>query len=169
MKLERTQEWWLARVDLEDEQAVGAGLPARDPAQDPVHDEQPLATAPAVQPAVEETRIAFGRFVSLMRRRRALSIEKLAETAELDVGEIVSIEDDLHYTPEPRTVFRLAQTFDVPQQRLMQLAGLASANDARFRQEAVRFAARSESVQKLTKEENAALEAFVAVLSQRDG
>lgn len=164
MKIEHTQEWWLMQVDREGDQIVSAGLASRDPRQD----EQPQSVAPAVQSAAEETRIAFGRFVTLMRRQRALSIEKLAETAELDVGELVSIEDDLHYMPEPRTVFRLAQAFDVSQQRLMQLAGLASADDAHFRQEAVRFAARSESVQKLTDQEQAALEAFISVLSQRD-
>jgi hypothetical protein len=74
----------------------------------------------------------------------------------------------VHYVPEPRTVFKLAQTFEVSQRRLMQLAGLAAANDAGLRQEAVRFAARSEAVQKLTPEESSALEAFVAVLSEQD-
>ena len=48
----------------------------------------------------------------------------------------------------------------------MQLAGLAVANDDHFRQEAVRFAARSKSVEKLTREQKAALNAFVAVLSE---
>ena len=78
------------------------------------------------------------------------------------------IEDDLHYVPEPRTVFKLAETFEVSQQRLMQLAGLAAANDAGLRQEAVRFAARSEAVHKLTPEESSALEVFVAVLSEQE-
>ena len=82
--------------------------------------------------------------------------------------ELLVIEDDVHYVPELRTVFKLAQTFEVSQQRLMQLAGLATANDVGLRQEAVRFAARSESVQKLTPEESSALEVFVAVLSEQE-
>jgi HTH-type transcriptional regulator, competence development regulator len=164
MKLERTQEWWLERVDREQDHSVGAGFPAHDP----ILQSQPATVGTTSQPGTEETRIAFGRFVNLMRRQRAMSIEKLAETADLELGELVSIEDDLHFTPEPRAVFRLAHAFGVPQQRLMQLAGLASARDERFRQEAVRFAARSESLQKLSREENAALEAFIAVLSQRE-
>ena len=162
MKIERSKEWWMARARREGDAAVGAGLLAFDP----VPDERPTTTAQVV--AAEETRIAFGKFVNLMRRRRGLSMERLAEVAELDASELLVIENEVHYVPEPRTVFKLAQTFEVSQRRLMQLAGLAAANDAGLRQEAVRFAARSEAVQKLTPEENSALEAFVAVLSEQD-
>lgn len=161
MKLERSKEWWMARARREGDAVIGAGLLAFDP----VPEERPAATLPA---AVEETRIAFGRFVNLMRRRRGLSMEQLAQVADLDASELLVIEDDLHYVPEPRTVFKLATTFEVSQQRLMQLAGLAAANDAGFRQEAVRFAARSEAVHKLTREESSALEAFVAILSEQE-
>ena len=95
-------------------------------------------------------------------------MEQLAERADLEPSELLVIEDDVHYVPGPRTVYKLAETFEVPQQRLMQLAGLAASNDAGLAREAVRFAARSESIEKLTAEESAALEAFVAVLSERD-
>ena len=95
-------------------------------------------------------------------------MEQLADAAEVDASELLVIEDDLHHVPEPRTIYKLAQTFEVSQRRLMQLAGLTAVNDAGLRQEAVRFAARSESVQKLTPEESSALEAFVAVLSEQE-
>jgi HTH-type transcriptional regulator, competence development regulator len=157
MRLERSKEWWLSRARREGGGAVSAGMLAFDPGP-----EERAASGP------DETRIAFGRFVNLMRRRRGLSLEKLAEEADLDASELLIIEQSSSYVPEPRTVFRLAQTFDVPQRSLMELAGLAVANDTGLRQEAVRFAARSESVQKLTSEESSALEAFVAVLSQQE-
>ncbi|HEV2160450.1 helix-turn-helix transcriptional regulator [Bradyrhizobium sp.] len=162
MKIERSKEWWMARARREGDAAVGAGLLAFDPAPD----ERPATIAQTA--AAEETRIAFGKFVNLMRRRRGLSMERLAEVAELDASELLVIENEVHYVPEPRTIFKLAQTFEVSQRRLMQLAGLAAANDAGLRQEAVRFAARSEAMHKLTPEENSALEAFVAVLSEQD-
>jgi transcriptional regulator with XRE-family HTH domain len=161
MKLERSKEWWMARARREGDAVIGAGLLAFDPAPD----ERPSGAQTAI---VEETRIAFGKFVNLMRRRRGFSMEQLAQAADLDASELLVIEDDVHYVPEPRTVFKLAETFEVSQRRLMQLAGLAAANDAGFRQEAVRFAARSEAVQKLTPEESSALEAFVAVLSEQE-
>lgn len=161
MKLERSKEWWMARARREGDAVIGAGLLALDPKPDE-------RTVSSHATAGEETRIAFGKFVNLMRRRRGYSMEELAQAADLDASELLVIEDDVHYIPEPRTVFKLAQTFEVSQQRLMQLAGLVVANDAGFRQEAVRFAARSEAVQKLTPEESSALEAFVAVLSERE-
>jgi HTH-type transcriptional regulator, competence development regulator len=161
MRLERSKDWWMTRARREGDSAVGAGLLAFDPAPE----ERP-STAQDV--LADETRIAFGHFVNLMRRRRGYTMEQLAEAADLDPSELLVIEHHMHYVPEPRTVFRLAQTFEVSQRRLMQLAGLAIANDAGFRQEAVRFAARSESVQKLTPEETSALEAFVAILSEQD-
>lgn len=156
MRIERTKEWWLAKAHREGNAEVGAGML--------VHDTEHTAEQVA---CVEEVRIAFGRFVKLKRRDQRLSIEKLAEQAELDLGELISIEDDIHYTPDARTVYQLALAFNVPQKRLMQLAGLAVANDPVLRQEAVRFAARSESMQKLTPEESKALENFVVTLGQQ--
>jgi transcriptional regulator with XRE-family HTH domain len=151
----------MARARREGDAVIGAGLLAFYPALD----ERASGAQTAV---IEEPRIAFGKFVNLMRRRRGFSMEQLAQATDLDASELLVIEDDLHYVPEPRTVFKLAETFEVSQRRLMQLAGLAAANDAGFRQEAVRFAARSEAVQKLTPEESSALEAFVAVLSEQE-
>ncbi len=159
MKLERSKEWWLARARCEGETVPGAGPLAFDP----VPDER---SAAAVVP--EENRIAFGKFVNMMRRRQGLSIEQFADASDLDARELLVIEDDLHYVPPPRTVFKLAQIFKVPQPRLMQLAGLTVANDQGLSDEAVRFAARSEAVQRLSREESAALEAFVAVLSKQE-
>jgi len=158
MKIERSKEWWLGRARREGDGFIGAGMMAFDPA--------PEERTPAS--GADEGRIAFGKFVNLMRRRQGLSMEKLAEEADLDASELLVIEESAAYVPDPRTVYRLAQTFKVPQQRLMQLAGLTVANDAGLRREAVRFAARSESVQKLTPEESSALEAFVAILSEQE-
>lgn len=161
MKLERNREWWLNRSRREGDAPVGAGLLAHGPALD----ERPTLTAAA---PTEETRIAFGIFVNLMRRRLKLTMERLAQIADIDPKELLVIEDDVHYIPEPRTIYKLAVTFNIPQRGLMQLAGLSAANDDIFRQEAVRFAARSEAVHNLTPEQNAALEAFVAVLSEQE-
>jgi transcriptional regulator with XRE-family HTH domain len=159
MKMNVPKEWFEESARLERDSAVGAGAPAflcqAAPAQT-----DPAATA-------LELRVAFGRFVGLMRRNLGVSVEQLAKDADVDVGELVTIETDVRYIPEPMTVFNLAKTFGTPEKSLMQLAGLAVLKDRRFVQEAVRFAAKSESIAKLTPEEQAALESFVAVLNTR--
>lgn len=155
MNLERSKEWWLAKADIEGKGAVvAAGKSARDPVPDS-----------AVEDSVQ-SHVAFSRFVSLARRKLALTIEEFAEKANLDTSEVLAIEDDIHYVAKPRAVYRLAEFLDVPQPSLIQLAGLSAANDTGLGEEAVRFAARSESVERLTDEELAAFEAFIAVLSK---
>ena len=81
--------------------------------------------------------------------------------------DLVEIESDPHPKPEPRTVYQLADYFNVPRSSLLQVAGLTELKDTRLFDEAVRFAARSEPMTTLTPEEGAALESFVAALSEQ--
>ncbi len=158
MKIEITKEWCLRMAEIEANAEIGAGLYALDPVFDG-------ETMP-VNEINEEPSIAFGRFVRLMRRDRGLTLEKLAEDADVEVAELVEIEDDAHRKPELRTVYQLANYFKLPRNNLLQVAGLTIPRNDRLVNEAVRFAARSESVVVLTPEERSALEAFVAVLSE---
>jgi len=147
-----------------------AQLEAEDPSNFEVGASPIASEEYAEETAVEQSAvsgIAFGRFVRLMRRKQRLSVEKLAEDAGIDVIELVEIEGDARHSPEPRTVYQLAEKFNVPMQSLMQLAGLSKPKDVRFVNEAIRFAARSEPVDDLNEEERAALEALVSVLSER--
>jgi transcriptional regulator with XRE-family HTH domain len=159
MKIEITKEWCLRMAQLEADAEIGAGLLAIDPVFE--------GDTALGREEHEETNIAFGRLVNLMRRQRGLSLEKLAEDTDVDVAELVEIEDDARHRPALRTVYQLAHYFHVPQGKLQQIAGLTAPRDARLLDEAVRFAARSETVTALTPEESAALEAFVAVLSEQ--
>lgn len=159
MEFERSDEWYWAQAKLERDHFVSAG-PAKFPAS-----EKPGLVTTEVE--VKETLLAFSKFVNQMRRSKGFSVEKLAEEADLDPGELLVIEHGLTQSPEPRVVYQLAKAFDVSQKRLMQLAGHSIQKDASLTEQAVRFAARSESVQKLSKDEKAALEEFVAVLSER--
>lgn len=158
MKIEITKEWCLRMAEIEANAEIGAGLYALDPVFDG-------ETMPA-NASSEEPSIAFGRFVRLMRRDKGLTLEKLAEDTDVEIAELVEIEEDTHHKPELRTVYQLANYFKVPRGNLLQVAGLTAPRDNRLVDEAVRFAARSESVAVLTPEERAALEAFVAVLSE---
>jgi transcriptional regulator with XRE-family HTH domain len=105
----------------------------------------------------------FARLIELARRKKSLSVEQLAEQANVDLSEIVEIERGDSIVPEVRTVFQLATVLDLPQERLMEVAGLAAPRPE-VSHAALRFAARSESTAKLTPAESDALEEFVKVL-----
>jgi transcriptional regulator with XRE-family HTH domain len=157
MNEKKSKAWWLARAKMEQDAPLTVGL---------VHDEA-LSDAPAQRGVEQESaRLALGKLVNLLRRNQGLSINQLSELASVDVSELLLIEESVDHVPSPRTVYQLSRQFDVPQLSLMELAGLA-ANDIGLKQEAVRFAASSESFHELNSDERAALAAFIAVLSQR--
>lgn len=160
MKITLTREWCLRMAQLEGDagNVIGAGLLAIDPVFD--NESFPVQSS-------EEPTVAFRRFVQLARRSRGLTVEKLAEKADVEVVELVSIEEDGHYKADLRTVYQLANFFGVERANLLQVAGLTAPKDTYIASEAVRFAARSEPVAALTAEERSALEAFVSVLSER--
>lgn len=161
MKLALTREWFERRASLEGDTEVGAGMLARDPSPEEAAARSPTETD-------LETRFAFGSLVEAMRRKGGLTMEKLAEKANVDVAEIRNIERDAHYRAEPRTVYQLASTFGLPNKALLQLSGNAAARDSHMHEHAMRFAARSgESVQSLSKDEKRALEEFIAYLAKQ--
>lgn len=122
--------------------------------------------APATAtPQASAMRAALAALVTLWRREQGLSPEALAQRADVDVAEIVSVERAEPVALAPRSVWKLAGTMGVPAERLMVLAGLATSSDSGFQQNAVRFAAKSESIQRLSPEDKRALNEFVKLLA----
>lgn len=158
MRLDISREWCAHMAHLEGDNEIGAGIVARDPAFD-----GEVVTAEST----EGVGVAFGRFVKLMRRSKKLSVEKLAEQADIDLAELINLEENAQYLPALRTVHHLARFFEVQRANLLQIAGLTVTRDNRLVDESVRFAARSEPSASLSPEEQKALEAFVAVLSEQ--
>jgi transcriptional regulator with XRE-family HTH domain len=116
---------------------------------------------------VDALKHAFVKLLQLKRRERKLSVEELAAKADLDMAELLRIESDEGYVAAPFSVHKLAEFFKLPERPLMALAGLLKVKDAQFQQQALRFAARSEPVEKLSKEEHRALEEYVKFLCER--
>ncbi len=106
----------------------------------------------------------FGQLVEYARRSQGLTVESLAQQADIDLTELVAIERNEDMQPSPRTVYQIAQVLKLPASKLMELAGLAEARDEGLGKAALRFAARSEPTAKLSKEEREAFEEFVRVL-----
>lgn len=163
MKIEFTKEWCvrMARMELEAGSDVEIGATPDVAATE-------ARTLDTTAEMATDANVAFGRFVRLMRRSRRQTLEHLAEEAEVELTELFEIEDDNHHKPEPRTVYQLAKHFDVSMKKMMQLAGLSAPKDTGLYEAAIRFAARSETVEELNAAERAALEAFVSVLSDKE-
>ncbi len=62
---------------------------------------------------------------------------------------------------------KIAAFLKVPEQKLMALAGLLQVKDTQFQNAALKFAARSAPVEKLSKEEHSDLEEIVKFLCER--
>lgn len=155
MKMDKN--WCIRMAELEGDSEVGAGLLALDPSLEEYMEES--------DSDVSELHIAFGRFVRLLRRDAQLTLEELAEKTSVDIGELVGIENDARHTPEARTIYQLSEFFGLPRQKLMQLSGLTVPKDQTLVNEAMRFAARSEPVSVLSREERSVLDTFVSVLA----
>jgi len=112
------------------------------------------------------TRSAFSKLIVLSRKGRGLSREQLAKEADVEVGELEGIENDLLASPEPRTIHKLAQILKLPEARLLELSGLVQRKDHLLDEPAIRFAACSGTMENLTPDEKRALQQFVKTLSK---
>jgi transcriptional regulator with XRE-family HTH domain len=155
MKLTLDKEWFQRHVDSEDDAEISAGGFQLDLSPGSSSDAE-------TQPAVP----AFGRLINLCRRQRGWTIETLADAARINALEAIRIEHDLGYVPGPRTVYQLSTTLGLPRERMLQLSGNMIVRDNRLGEQAVKFAARSESVEKLNRQEHLALEEFIKYLKE---
>lgn len=149
---EENNRWW---DSLGDDSVLSAGSIYAHQADDHM-DEQG-----------NETRIVFGNLVYLLRRQAELSVEAFAMEEDLDVAEILSIERDPSHIPDPRTVHQIASRFKLPEDKLMGLAGVTEFRSNRTIEQGLKFAARSESTEHLTRDQVRALEEFVRVLCEK--
>lgn len=117
------------------------------------------------QHPVQNADRAFSTFVKMQRRARGVSVESLAAKAEIDQEELERIETDSSYEPRPRTIRQLALFFNIPSRSLAKLAHLRRQTDERLVKESVAFAACANNMDQLTREQRAALKAFVKVLN----
>lgn len=157
MKFTFDKEWLQRNADRDDNLEIAAGSFSFD--QLPPME---ASGGPDAIPAVP----AFGRLVNLCRRKKGWTIEDLATFARIDVTEAIRIEHEINYVPGPRTVYQLSTALGLPRERMLELSGNMFVRDRGLGEQAVRFAARSESVEKLNRQEHLALEEFVKYLNE---
>jgi len=109
----------------------------------------------------------FQRIIRDLRLKAGLSVDRLAKKLGIDREEIIQMERDSNYHPSPLTLFTLSKFYNIPQRNLAMLAGAITSCSDDIRQEASRFAACSESFQKLDNDEKKALDEFVSFLKSK--
>jgi DNA-binding XRE family transcriptional regulator len=119
-------------------------------------------------PKIDQAARAFGTLVRLERRNAKLTVAELAKAIDVEEGELRSIEHDPRYRARPRTILSIARHFRLPPKEVMKLAGAAAANDQRFIEKAMRFAAHSDDMGALSDEEKKLLHSFVEFLRDND-
>lgn len=152
----RPDRQWYARMiqeTLDDDFVVGPAFDAK--AKEDAHAEQPLT-------------VAFGLLVKLSRRAKRLSVEELAEKLSVDADELQCIEHKPEFRARPRTISKVANFFELPVAEVMKLAGAAVSNDVSFNSNALKFAAHSDDMAALTREEQEALKSFVRYLRDKE-
>jgi transcriptional regulator with XRE-family HTH domain len=159
MKFNTDRKWLERRADQEDRHFISVGglISTLDPT---------CQTELTSAQNVETTKTAFVRLLQLARRERRMSLEELAEKADIDLAVLVKVETDEAFEPDLRTVHQLATVLGLPPKKLMVLAGLLHVKDAGLQQASVRFAARSEPIGNVSPEEHAALEEYVKFLNE---
>jgi len=113
-----------------------------------------------------DVRQGLSALLVMLRRRDGLSEDELAARARVDAAEVRRIEYDPSYTPQPRTIYQIEQFFKLPKRSLLRLAGVQRQQPPELRDEVLRFAANSKSIQKLSREETKLLNQFVRFLGE---
>lgn len=153
MKITVTKEWFRSRAHLEEGHEIGAG--SLQPTGKPtLH----------VHPDNNSASVSLGQTVSLMRRQRRWTIDRLADEAEATREELVAIETNPGYVPELSTVVSLAKTFELPPKALVKKAGLAECASSRLREDSIRYAACSEFKEPLSDDEEHVLQAVLKAM-----
>ncbi len=169
MKLMFNQEWLNQRIehDVGEPCEVGA----------PIHRAVDLIAA--LQSAKEHTKAVkedtaqreglLRLFVHQVRRRDKLTVVELAHRLNVDPNELEAIERDPKYGPQPRTLHKLAGYTKIPATNLMRITPDAHNVDDELGTAAMKFAASSDDVSGLSRNERRGLNDFVKFLVRYKG
>jgi transcriptional regulator with XRE-family HTH domain len=116
----------------------------------------------------ERLRDVFRELVRGLRRERELTVDELAKKLEMDRNEIIAMERNPGYRPSPVVLHKLGQLYGIPTRRLAALAGAIKETPEGLVEEASRFAAQSDSLAKLSRQERQVLDRFVNFLKSEE-
>ena len=182
MRLHFNNDWLRQRIEADGDVEIEAAAPALLLSELGFFMHEGLVSIPAIAGAAagsvdddnvidlasrrtaRDMHYAFGLYVQLKRKEKGLTRAGLAGRARIDEDELASIERDPHHVPRPRTVTQLASFFRDDVKKLMRLSGVIQGRDEALEQAALKFAAMSDDLAQLDREERALLNEFVKLL-----
>ena len=169
-KFNANSKWYKDMAKLEEGHDISAGLPFLDLETFKKEGEitQEVADNAAHQDKeiyrVELRQAAYSKFMHKLRISAGLNIDQLANKLDVEPEQLLLIEQKIGYKAPPRTLTRLAHFYSLPLPGLLQLAGAKREIDRRIEEDIVRFAAESDSFEKLSSEEKRLLNSLVKVI-----
>ncbi|MCP4693162.1 MAG: helix-turn-helix transcriptional regulator [Desulfobacterales bacterium] len=113
-------------------------------------------------------RHVFREVVQGLRKKRGLGIDLFAEKSGINRADVVAMERAPAYRPAPAVLKKLSDFYNAPHDKMAALAGSAGDVPDEIREEALKYAALSDSFSQLTEEEKRALDGFVKFLKEAD-
>lgn len=164
MKMMITDEWLRNKIEASPETDIDAGLSLTK--SDSIDGFLPsnIKSASVEDERVISLRHAFGLFIRNLRLINKLTIAELSKRASIEEAELYAIENDPHNVTKPRTIYQLSNFFKVDRNKMMLLSGSSIVNDEIFEEEALKFAAMSDGVSSLNKDEQQILNEYVKFL-----
>lgn len=165
MEMHITPDWLRNKIETTAETEIEAGIPVE------LLENLNMFLPGELLTAVDEARTvqlkhAFGIFIRNLRLTKELSVDALAKSASITEEELRLIEGDPHYETKPRTVYQLAHCFGINVQKMMKVAGAAQTLDPELEEKTLKFAAKSDGVSSLNKDEQQILNEYVKFLNE---
>ena len=114
--------------------------------------------------------VVLGTLLRQLRRRDKMDMRHLANELRVPEDELHAIEEDCNYVPKPRTIHQIAHYYKIAPHALLRISPAATERDASLDEEAIRFAAHSENLSSLSREERKSLNNFIKALNRyKDG
>lgn len=117
-------------------------------------------------PKASTMRYAFGELVKKLRLEGGWNVEQFVKKSGIDKEEVLAIERDVSYKPSPLALYKIADFYKIPQQKIAVLAGAIKPTHNSIVERASSFAAQSESFSRLEPEERRILDEFVKFLRE---
>lgn len=110
----------------------------------------------------------FSTLLRMLRLDLNLTFEKLSKKTDIELEELVRLEKQAGYKASPRTLITLAHFYKIPNGKFLEMSGAVKAPRSKAAQEVTSFAAKSESFDKLTKEEKKLLQKIIKIIGKED-